>query len=81
MSEGVPFRLNKYISRIRFGGIFSSICYTNKNYVEYYDGFLHIRQMEEAWNLNMAEEFNPLWINVIVKIMMDRFNKYLPYTI
>ena len=37
-----------------------------------------MRQMEEAWNLNMAEEFNQLCINVLDKIMMEWFNKYAP---
>ena len=26
----------------------------------------------------MAEEFNPSWINVLDKIMMEWFNKYAP---
>ena len=34
--------------------------------------------MEEAWNMNMAEEFNPMQINVLDKIMMEWFNKYVP---
>ena len=78
MSEGAPFRLNKYISRTRFGGILLSICYTNKNYVEYYDGFFHMRHMEEAWNFNMTEGFNPSWINGLTESMMEQFTKYAP---
>ena len=35
-------------------------------------------QMEETWNMNMAEEFNPSWINVLDKSMMEWFNKYTP---
>ena len=68
MSEGAPFVLNKYMSRTRFEGILSSLCYTYKKDVEYYDGFFHMNQMEEAWNINMAEEFNPPWINVLEKL-------------
>ena len=37
-----------------------------------------MRQIEEAWNLNMSEEFNTQWINVTDKIMMEWFNKYAP---
>ena len=55
MSGGAPFRLNKYMSRTRFEGILGSLRYTDKKDVEYYDGFFHMRQIEEAWNLNMAE--------------------------
>ena len=55
MSEGAPFRLNKYMPRARFEGILGSIRYTDKNYVKYYYGFFHMLQMEEAWNFNMTE--------------------------
>ena len=34
--------------------------------------------MEEAWNMNMAEEFNPSWINVLDESRMELFNKYAP---
>ena len=47
MSEGAPFRLNMYMSRTRFEGILPFLFYTDKNDVEYYDGFFHMRQMEE----------------------------------
>ena len=58
MSEGAPFRLNKYISRKSFEDILSSLCYLDRNYVEYTDGFFHICQKEEAYNMNIAKEFN-----------------------
>ena len=78
MSEGVPFRLNKYMSRKRFEGILLSMLYTDIKYVEYNDGSFHMRQMEEAWNMNMAEKFNPSWINVLEKVVMEWLNKYAP---
>ena len=34
--------------------------------------------MEEAWNLNMAGDFNSSWINVLGESMMKWFNKYVP---
>ena len=43
---GTPFRLNKYMSRTRFEGILGSLHYTDQKYVEYYDGFFNMRQME-----------------------------------
>ena len=70
--------VNKYIPSTRIERIFWSLSYTDKEYVEYYDGFFHMPQIEEAWNLNMAEEFNPSWINVLDEIMMELFNKYDP---
>ena len=35
-------------------------------------------QMKEACNMNIAEEFNPSWINVMDESMMGWFNKYAP---
>ena len=32
--------------------------------------------MKEALNLNMVEEFNPSWINVLNEIMMEWFHKH-----
>ena len=49
-----------------------------KNKVECNYGFFHTHQMEEAWNMNMAEEFNPSWINVLDKSMTEWFKKYVP---
>ena len=78
MSRGATFRLNKYMSRARFEVILVSISYRVQNDVGYYYGFFHMHKTEEAWNLNMAEEFNPSWINVLDESMMEWFNKYAP---
>ena len=32
--------------------------------------------MEEAWNIKIADEFNPSLINALYKGMMGWFNKY-----
>ena len=62
--------------RTRFEVILGYLSYTDKKYVEYYDGFFHMRQMEESWNLNMFEWFNPSSIHVLDESMMEWFNKY-----
>ena len=77
ISQGAPFRLGRYMSRGRFDQILSSLRYTNQE-VAYYDGFLHMRQMQEAWNKNMEDEFCPSWINVLDESMMEWFNKFAP---
>ena len=46
MSECAPFRLNKYMARTRFEGILLQLYYTDRNDVEYNDGFLHMRKIE-----------------------------------
>ena len=55
MTGGAPFGLNKYISRTRFEGVLGPLHYKVQNDVGYYDAFFHMRKIEEAWNLNMAE--------------------------
>ena len=42
MYEGVPLRLNKYMSRKMFEGILSSIRYINRKDVAYNYGFFHM---------------------------------------
>ena len=54
ISSGAPLRLDTYMSSTRFEGILGYLRYTDKEDVEYYDGFFHMRQIEEAWHLNMA---------------------------
>ena len=66
------------MSRTRFGGILGYLRYKVQKDIEYYDGLFHMRKMEESWNLKMAEEFNPSWINLLDKSMMNWFNKYAP---
>ena len=54
--------------------IFLSLCYNNIYDVEY--GFFNIYEMEQAWNMNIDDEFNPLWINILYKIMMEWIKSY-----
>ena len=56
MAKCAPFRLNRIIYRNRFNSIFSALRFTNRE-VPYEDGFFHMRQLEEAWNQNMAQQF------------------------
>ena len=69
MDKGAPFRLNLIISRNQFDSILSALRFTNGE-VPYEDGFFQMRQLEEAWNHNMAQHFLPSWINVIDEYMM-----------
>ena len=35
-----------------------------------------MRQLEEAWNQNMDQQFLPLWINVLYESTMEWFKKW-----
>ena len=76
MYESAPLRLNTHTSRTRFEGIIYSLRYKDRNYVKYNDGFFNMHLMGEAQNRNTAEEFNPSWINLLGKSMIEWFNKY-----
>ena len=71
------FFFNKYMSCHRFDEILASLKYKNGE-VNYEDGLFHMRQMLEAWKKNMADKFNPYWINVINESIMEWYNKFAP---
>ena len=77
MAEGAPFRINRIMSCNRFDYIFSALRFTNREF-PYKDGFFQMRQFEEAWNHNMAQQFLPSWINVLDESMIEWFNKWAP---
>ena len=77
MFHGAPFLLNKYISSNISDDIIADLIYTNEE-LKYADPFFEMIQMEEFWNKNMEDGFNPIWINFIYESMMGWFNKYSP---
>ena len=78
MYVGAALRLNKYMSMTRFEGILFSLRYKDRKVVEYNYMLFHMRQMEESWSINVAEELNPSWINVTDESMVNWFNKCVP---
>ena len=77
MAKGDPFRLNHIMSCNRFDYILSTLRCTDREVPNEY-GFFQMRQLEEAWNHNMAQQFLPSWINVIDESMTEWFNKWAP---
>ena len=69
MAKGAPFIINRIMSRNRFDYILGALRFTNRE-VPYEDGFFQMRQLEEAWKQNMAQQFFPSWINVLDKYVM-----------
>ena len=68
-----PFCLKKYMSQHNFDEIIASLRYKNRS-SQYKDGLFHMRQTEESQKKNMADEFNPSWINVTYERIMDCYN-------
>ena len=76
MFEGLPGRLIKYMSLNRFEDILCNLSYTDKNVPAYNDKLFHMRQMEDAWNVNMTKVFESSWVSVLYESMQECISKY-----
>lgn len=74
--NGSPFRLNLYMSRNRFEDILYSLGYTKSNPPAYNDKFYEIRDLVDAWNEHMSENFTPGWASCLDESMMEWTNQY-----
>ena len=57
------------MTRNRFEIILSAMMYMSNEPPVYVDRFWEVRQLIDAWNVNMAHNFSPSWINAIDKSM------------
>lgn len=74
--DGAPFRLNGIMSRNRFETILKAISYTSSTPPTYTDRFHEVRDMIEAWNANMVQNFTPSWISCLDESMSVWINQY-----
>ena len=58
-------RLNLIISERYLENITHAMYNTNRKILEYYDPFFQHWHMEEGWNSNMEETFDPSWVSVL----------------
>ena len=75
MFDGAPFRLTEYMSRNRFEDILASLAFTNNIPPAYVDKFFHVRDIIDAWNENISENFVPGWVSCLDESMMVWTNK------
>lgn len=73
---GAPFRLNHYMSRVRFELILRHLTFTNRPAPAFLDRFWQVRQMIVAWNENMSEVFSPSWVCCLDESMSTWINQY-----
>ena len=76
MFEGALGSLNKYTSLKMFEGVLRNLSYTDNNVPAYNDIFFHMRQMEDAWNENTKNCFEPSWVSVLDESMQEYIGKY-----
>ena len=60
----------------RFEDILINLSDTDENAPAYNDKFLYMRQMEDAWNVNMTKVFEPTWVSVLDESMQEFISKY-----
>ena len=56
MAKSAPFLINHIMSGNRFNSILGALRFTNRE-ISYEYGLFHIRQLEEAWNQNMDQQY------------------------
>jgi len=83
--SGAPFRLNDLMARDRFDEILSAITYRKVGTDDdddddkpptYKDQFWEIQKLQEEWNKNMEEQFEPGWINCLDESMSKWIRQY-----
>ena len=71
-----PFTFNKYMSRGRFSSILAALKFTSMEPPGFVDRFWEIREMLEAWNKNMENEFLASWVCCLDESMSKWLNQY-----
>ena len=71
-----PVQFNGIMTQNHFKEILKALSYACDNPPSYKDPFWEIRQMIEAWNENMRENFTPSWISFLDESMMKWINRY-----
>ena len=73
---GAPMRLGHLMSRKCFEAILNALSYTSCQCPAFWDHFWEVRQMLDAWNTNMMEQFTPSWVICLDESMSTWTNKY-----
>ena len=78
IGRGSPFRLNEYMSCVRFEKILTWIKYKDEDPPHYMDTFFHFWKLVEAWTSNMSKKFIPGCISCLDESMMIWKNRFGP---
>ena len=73
---GAPLRLGAFMSRKRFDMILKALAITSRSPPAFRDRFWEVREILEAWNANMTEQFTPSWVSCLDESMSTWTNKY-----
>ena len=73
---GAPMRLGTFMSRKLFAAILKALVITARQPPAFSDHFWEVREIIEAWNANMTEQFTPSWVSCLDESMSTWMNKY-----
>ena len=73
---GAPLRLGSFMSRKWFEVILKTLAITARQPPAFRDHFWEVREIIEAWNANMTEQFTPSWLSCLDESMSPWTNKY-----
>ena len=73
---GAPMRLGQFMLRKRFEAILKALAITERQPPAFRDHFWDVREIIEAWNANMIEQFTPSWVSCLNESMSTWTNKY-----
>ena len=73
---GAPTRLGTFMSRKQFEAILKALAITGRQPPAFSDCFWEVREITEAWNANMTEQFTPSWVICLDEYMSTWTNKY-----
>ena len=73
---GAPLRLGSFMLRKRFEAILKALAITARQPPAFRDRFWEVREIIEAWNANMTEQFTPSWVSWLDESMSTWTNKY-----
>ena len=69
---GALLRLGSFMSRKRFEAILKALAITARQPPSFWE----VREIIEAWNANMTEQFTPSWVSCLDESMSTWTNKY-----
>ena len=73
---GAPMRLGTLMSRKQFKAILKALAITVRQPPAFSDHFWEVREITEAWNANMTEQFIPSWASCLDESMSRWMNRY-----
>ena len=71
-----PMRLGTFMSCKQFEAILKALAITAGHPLAFWDHFWEVRDMLQAWNKNMVEQFTPSWVSCLDESMSAWMNKF-----